>query len=76
MATSIKLNICHLYPDLMDTYGDKGNIITIIKRCQWRGIKVNVANISISQSLSTFDFDFYFFFTYLKSMRTIYLILE
>jgi len=61
MAKTITLNICHLYPDLMDTYGDKGNIITIIKRCQWRGINFNVANISIGQSLSTFDFDFYFF---------------
>ena len=61
MAKTITLDICHLYPDLMDTYGDKGNIITIVKRCQWRGIKVNVVNISIDQSLSTFDFDFYFF---------------
>lgn len=55
------LSICHLYPDLMDTYGDKGNIIAIQKRCRWRGIGVNVANIGVGQSLPTFDFDFYFF---------------
>lgn len=55
------LNICHLYPDLMDTYGDKGNIITLVKRCQWRKINVNVTNISIDQSLSTSHFDFFFF---------------
>src|SRR3990167_9465494 len=61
MAKPITLNVCHLYPDLMDTYGDRGNIITIQKRCQWRGIGVNVANISVGQSLSAFDFDFYFF---------------
>lgn len=56
-----RLNICHLYPDLMDTYGDKGNIITIVKRCQWRGIKVKVTNISLGQSPNTSDFDLYFF---------------
>ncbi|MEX2028194.1 MAG: glutamine amidotransferase [Candidatus Curtissbacteria bacterium] len=59
----MQLNICHLYPDLMDTYGDRGNIITIIKRCEWRGIKTTVTDISLNQSLSTshFDFDLYFF---------------
>lgn len=61
MAKPITLNVCHLYSDLMDTYGDKGNIITIQKRCQWREINVNVANISVGQLLSAFDFDFYFF---------------
>lgn len=57
----LTLNICHLYPDLMDTYGDKGNIIAVVKRCHWRGIKTIVTPVSIDQSLSTNDFDFYFF---------------
>lgn len=65
----MKLAICHLYPDLMDTYGDRGNIITIVKRCQWRGINVKVSNVSVGDSLSDFsakgepasDWDFYFF---------------
>lgn len=62
-GTRYQLTICHLYPDLMDTYGDKGNIITIQKRCQWRGIKVNYKPLSIDDPLSTShsDFDFYFF---------------
>lgn len=57
------LNICHLYPDLMDTYGDRGNIITFQKRCEWRGIKTEVKAVSIGDSLSTayFDFDLFFF---------------
>lgn len=53
------INICHLYPDLMDTYGDKGNIITLVKRCQWREIKVSVAEISIGDKFP--DSDFFFF---------------
>ena len=30
----LTLKICHLYPDLMDTYGDRGNIISLVKRCE------------------------------------------
>lgn len=66
MARTVKsqrltLNICHLYPDLMNTYGDKGNIVCIVNRCKWRSINVAVTNITTGQSLSSFDFDFYFF---------------
>ena len=61
MAQAITLNICHLYPDLMDTYGDRGNIITLVKRCQWRGIDVKVSEVSIGDSLEDLDPDFYFF---------------
>ncbi|HSX19217.1 MAG TPA: glutamine amidotransferase [Candidatus Saccharimonadales bacterium] len=62
-SKQLNLRICHLYPELMDTYGDKGNIIAIQKRCEWRGIKTTVTPISIGDSLSTshFDFDLFFF---------------
>lgn len=43
----MKIVIGWLYPDLMSTYGDRGNIITLVKRCQWRGIDVDVKNISL-----------------------------
>src|SRR3990167_6599688 len=55
------LNICQLYPDLMDTYGDRGNIITLVKRCQWRGIKTSVTPISVGDALTVDKFDIYFF---------------
>ena len=51
-----ELNICHLYPDLLNLYGDRGNIISLSKRCQWRDIEVNVQNISIGD---TFCYDGY-----------------
>ena len=35
-----------LYPDLMSTYGDRGNIIVLKKRCEWRGIKAEVLNLN------------------------------
>ena len=40
-----KLRIAHLYPDLLNLYGDIGNITTITKRCEWRGIKVETDSI-------------------------------
>lgn len=41
----MKLTIGWLYPDLMSTYSDRGNIICLVKRCQWRGIETEVVNI-------------------------------
>lgn len=35
----MKLTIGHLYPDLLNLYGDRGNIQCMMKRCEWRGIE-------------------------------------
>lgn len=37
-----ELNIVHLYPDLLNLYGDKGNIACMRKRLNWRGIGANI----------------------------------
>lgn len=53
-----KLIIGWLYPELMSTYGDRGNIIALQKRCEWRGIKVEIVNIDQTtndQRLKTID---------------------
>ena len=47
------LTIGWLYPDLMNTYGDRGNIIVLQKRAEWRGISVQINQIFISSPLST-----------------------
>lgn len=44
------LTILWLYPDLMSTYGDRGNIIVLTKRCQWRGIEVNILENDIEKA--------------------------
>src|SRR2546429_9523712 len=33
------LRIAHLYADEMNIYGDRGNILTLQKRAEWRGIQ-------------------------------------
>lgn len=34
---SKQLHIVHLYPNEMNTYGDRGNVITLMRRSQWHG---------------------------------------
>ena len=36
------IKIAHLYPREMNIYGDMGNIITLVKRLEWRGYKAEV----------------------------------
>ena len=36
--TDRKITIGHLYPDLLNLYGDRGNIACMEQRCRWRGI--------------------------------------
>lgn len=43
-----QLTIGWLYPELMSTYGDRGNITVLTKRCQWREIGAEVLNIDFS----------------------------
>ncbi|MDP3973908.1 MAG: glutamine amidotransferase [Candidatus Daviesbacteria bacterium] len=57
----MKLTIGYLYGDLMNIYGDTGNIIALKKRCEWRGIEVVDKNISIATLLSKGDCDLFFF---------------
>lgn len=49
------LNIGWLYPQLMNVYGDIGNIITLSKRCEWRGIKANIKYLDVGFSVSELD---------------------
>ena len=38
----MEIKIVHLYPDLLNLFGDKGNIAALEKRCLWRDIKASV----------------------------------
>ncbi len=50
MKTNYSLTIGWLYPELMSTYGDRGNIIVLSKRLEWRGINVEVKKLEIGFS--------------------------
>lgn len=47
-----ELNIVHLYPDLLNLYGDRGNIQCMRMRCKWRGIDAQVTECNLDDRLS------------------------
>lgn len=57
----MELNICHLYPDLLNVYGDIGNILILKYRAEQRGIKVNIINSSLNDKLDIDNLDIIFF---------------
>ncbi|WP_238881269.1 type 1 glutamine amidotransferase [Clostridium sp. YIM B02551] len=57
----MEINICHLYPDLLNVYGDLGNILVLKYRSEQRGIKVNITNLSLGDKFNRNDFDIVFF---------------
>lgn len=57
----MELNICHLYPDLLNLYGDIGNLLILKYRALIRGIKVNIIPVSLGDSFSYNDYDITFF---------------
>lgn len=56
----MKLKIAHLYPDLLNLYGDIGNITTIRKRCEWRDIQTQVDSIYGNEKINFTDYDLVF----------------
>ena len=49
----MKITVGHLYPDLLNLYGDRGNIQCLMKRCKWRGIE---AETIVFELKDTIDF--------------------
>ncbi|KUO71902.1 MAG: glutamine amidotransferase [Desulfosporosinus sp. BRH_c37] len=56
----MELNICHLYPDLLDLYGDRGNILALAARCRWRGIEPVIQQASLGEALDFMRMDILF----------------
>ena len=57
----MELNICHLYPDLLNVYGDVGNILILKHRAELRGIKVNILNNSLNDAFDVDNYDIVLF---------------
>ena len=48
----MKLTLMHFFPDKLNLYGDRGNIITLQKRCEWRGIELEVIEVKNVQEIN------------------------
>lgn len=55
------LTLAHLYPDQMNIYGDRGNIITLQYRCRARGIDLTVLPVDVAQTVDWQSCDLAFF---------------
>ncbi|MEK7611458.1 MAG: hypothetical protein AAB486_03765 [Patescibacteria group bacterium] len=49
--TNYELNIGYFYPELLNLYGDRGNIQVLTRRCYWRGINARVQEYSPAAAL-------------------------
>ena len=49
-----------MYPDVLNLYGDRGNILCMQRRLRWRGIEVSVRRLPIGESARLSDFDLVF----------------
>ena len=53
----MNITIGHLYPDLLNLYGDRGNIQCLKKRCEWRGIRAEVKEFRSGDKVDFQDLD-------------------
>jgi lipid II isoglutaminyl synthase (glutamine-hydrolysing) len=52
--------VCALYPDLMNIYADRGNLLLLERRCTWRGISFEVTASGIGDTLDPGSADLFY----------------
>ena len=60
MSEKKTLHICHLYYDILNLYGDNGNIRTMRKRLEWRGMESKVTRLSFGEVDRSEEYDIIF----------------
>jgi lipid II isoglutaminyl synthase (glutamine-hydrolysing) len=54
------LRVCALYPDLMNIYADRGNILMLERRCAWRGLGFELTAAGLGQSVDPDAHDLFY----------------
>ena len=54
-----KLTIGYLYPEVMSGYGDRGNLASVIRRCEWRGIATAVRELRLGDPVDPDEVDLF-----------------
>ena len=54
------LRVCALYPEIMNIYADRGNLLLLERRCAWRGIGFEVAAVSLGDALDPEAHDLFY----------------
>jgi CobQ-like glutamine amidotransferase family enzyme len=55
-----ELRVCALYPDLMNIYADRGNLLVLERRCRWRGLGFRVTASGLGERLDPDGADLYY----------------
>jgi CobQ-like glutamine amidotransferase family enzyme len=55
-----EFNIAHMYPELMNLYGDRGNLVCLQRRLEWYGHSCVIKNISLGDKLEFDKIDMIF----------------
>src|SRR5256886_5394450 len=58
---TLNFTIGWLYPDLMNIYGDRGNILTLLRRAEWHGYEARVVELGRGAAREMDDVDVFFF---------------
>jgi len=61
IGASKKLTVGWLYPDLMNIYGDRGNILTLLKRAEWHGFEPALVELQRGPARNMDEIDIFFF---------------
>ncbi|MEA2208719.1 MAG: hypothetical protein QOF54_1196 [Solirubrobacteraceae bacterium] len=59
-ARGLTLRVCALYPDLMNIYADRGNLLVLERRCRWRGIGFELAASGLGEPLDSERHDLFY----------------
>jgi lipid II isoglutaminyl synthase (glutamine-hydrolysing) len=54
------LRVCALYPDLMNIYADRGNLLLLERRCGWRGIGFEVTAAGLGEPIDAAAHDLFY----------------
>jgi CobQ-like glutamine amidotransferase family enzyme len=54
------LRVCALYPDVMNIYADRGNLLLLRRRCEWRGIGFAVTPAGFGEAVDPGAHDLFY----------------
>ena len=54
------LRVCALYPDLMNIYADRGNLLLLERRCAWRGMGFELSGAGLDEPVDPDAHDLFY----------------
>jgi lipid II isoglutaminyl synthase (glutamine-hydrolysing) len=54
------LRVCALYPDLMNIYADRGNLLLLQRRCAWRGMEMRLTGVGLGVPVEPEEHDLFY----------------